>query len=235
MQVIDAIIENGIDYHFSVQARFEIGFDDELLAKMKTAGFIEVSLGIEFIDDDSFKHYGKKSTHDEIVYAIKNIHAHGIGVRGLFIVGSDYDKPGIGDRIADFVIENGIHGVLIQTMFFTPGTSFYEKNKHRLIHQDWSKYDGNVVHYPANISPYQLQKEIIHASAKIYSLIRLATALLKYKWINKFIFIGEYFWHMNIRKDLRKELTYLKRLEKNADRSMHTERLKRQISADTAG
>ncbi len=139
MSVLRAIIDSGLKCHFSVQARYEAGFDDELLDLMKRAGFVELALGIEFIDDDSFDRYHKKSRRDEIVRAIANIKARGLGVRGLFIVGADGERRGIGRRIAGFVIENGIHGALVQSMFFTPGTPVYDEYKDRLIHSDWEK------------------------------------------------------------------------------------------------
>lgn len=213
ISVLHAILDRNIVYHFSVQARYEIGFDDELLALMRKAGFIDIAIGIEFLDDDSFKTYNKKSAYSDILASIKNIQKHGIGVRGLFIVGAENDTKGIGNKIADYVIENGIKGALIQSLFFTPGTLFFEENKHRLIHQNWEKYTGNVVHYPKNITPAELQKEIIIASAKIYSFKRLLNAVFHYKWIDKILFIGEYFWQKSMRNDLQKELECLKKYE----------------------
>jgi len=206
ISVLNCIIENKIKYHFSVQARYEIGFDDELLALMRKAGFIDLALGIEFLDDNSFKEFNKKSNYSDIISAIKNIQRHDIGVRGLFIVGADSDTKGIGLKIANYVIENGIKGALVQSLFFTPGTPFFEKNKHLLIHQNWDKYSGNVVHYPKNIAPDDLQKEIIIASKKIYSFKRLIYAVFRYRWINKVLFIGEYFWQKSMRKELEKEI-----------------------------
>ena len=211
ISVLRCIIENGIKYHFSVQARFEIGFDDELLALMRKAGFIDLALGIEFLDDNSFREFNKKSNYSDILRAIKNIQKHDIGVRGLFIVGAESDKKGIGSTIAEYVIQNKIKGALIQSLFFTPGTPFFEKNKHLLIHQNWEKYNGNVVHYPKKIKPYELQEEIIIASEKIYSAKRLMYAFLHFKWINKVLFIGEYFWQKSMRNDLRKEIEYLRK------------------------
>ena len=195
-----------------MQARFETGFDDEILDLMKKAGFIELALGIEFLDDDSFKEFNKESTYSAIIKSIKNIQKHGIGVRGLFIVGAENDRIGIGDKIVKFVEENNIHGVLIQSMFFTPGTLVYEQNKDILIHENWEKYDGNVVHYPKNIKPHELQQEIITASRKIYSVKKLIHVILHSQFIYKVLFVGEFFWHMSVRKDLKKELKYLKSL-----------------------
>lgn len=213
VSVLKAIIDSGIKYNFSVQARFETGFDDELLELMRQAGFIELALGIEFLDDQSFAQFHKKSTYAEVVRAIANIQKHGLGVRGLFIVGAETDRVGVGDKIADFVIKNKIHGVLIQSMFFTPGTPAYDRGKSRLLHENWEKYDGNVVHRPANIKPHELQQEIINASAKIYSVRRLLHALLHAKGIFKGLFFGEFFWHRYIRQDLRRELPYLRSVQ----------------------
>lgn len=220
IEVLKGIINSGIKYFFTVQARFEIGFDDELLALMKKAGFFEVAIGIEFLDDESFKQYNKKSNYDEIRRAIKNIRRHGIGVRGLFIVGTEYHRRGIGRKIARYVKDNGLHGALIQSLFFTPGTEFYEQNRERLIHRDWDKYDGRVVHYPANMRPQELQEEVIIASKKIYSFSRLLKALFTYSWFNKLVFAGEFFWHMSLRSVLKREAEQLKQLESDKSQTV---------------
>ena len=219
MAVLKGIIDSGIHTHFTVQARYEVGFDDEMLALLKKAGFFELAIGIEFIDDSEFETFHKKSTVDEIRRAIKNIKRHGISVRGLFIMGGDQDRVGIGDRLADFVIDNGIKGVLIQSMYFVPGTPVYEENRDRLLHENWSKYNGCVVHYPRHISPYQLQLEHIRACKKIYSLKRLLLALVREDWIHKLLFVGEFFWHRSICRDLEEELPYLKKVSSSGSNS----------------
>lgn len=212
-QVLNAIIDSGIKYRFNIQARYEVGFDDEMLELLKKAGFFELDMGIEFIDDASFKTYHKTSTKEQIEKSIKNIQKHGLSVRGLFILGSDNQKKGCGKELADFVIKNKIQGVLIQSMYFVPGTPAYEANKDRLLHKNWAKYNGNTVHYPKNMTPYELQLEQIEASKRIYSVKRLIKAVIFEDWVHKVLFIGEFFWHMSTRSDLKKELKYLKQFE----------------------
>ena len=73
MSVLRAIVDSGIRYRFNVQARYEVGFDDEMLDLLRQAGFFELDLGIEFLDDASFATYHKKSTRQEIIDAIRNI------------------------------------------------------------------------------------------------------------------------------------------------------------------
>ena len=197
MSVLRAIVDSGIRYRFNVQARYEVGFDDEMLD------------------------LHKKSTRQEIIDAIRNIRAHGLSVRGLFILGSDDQEAGVGDQLADFVIQNHIQGTLIQCMYFVPGTPVYEANRDRLLHQDWSKYNGNAVHFPRRMTPYQLQLEHIRASRKIYSWRRLFSALVREDPIHKLLFLGEFFWHMSVRSDLKKELPYLKRISEQAACAPH--------------
>ena len=59
--VLKEIIKNKIHYNFYVQARIEIGFDNEVLYLMKKAGFHDLALGIEFLDDQSQIDYNKKT------------------------------------------------------------------------------------------------------------------------------------------------------------------------------
>ncbi|WP_066647384.1 B12-binding domain-containing radical SAM protein [Christensenella timonensis] len=217
ISVLNAIIDSGIKYYFTIQARFEVGFDDEMLVLLRKAGVIELSMGIEFLEDEAFETYHKKSTREDIIRSIKNIQRHGISVRGLFIFGADNHTRGVGKRLAEFVIENKINGMLIQSMCFVPGTPVYEQDKERLIHEDWSKYNGNVVHYPKKITPYELQQEIVDASNRVYTKRRLLHALFHGFWIHRIQFLGEYFWQKSICRDLKQELPYLKEVSRRQE------------------
>jgi radical SAM superfamily enzyme YgiQ (UPF0313 family) len=209
LSVLNAIIDSGIKYSFTIQARYEVGFDDEMLDLLKKAGFTELAMGIEFLEDKSFETYHKTSRYTDIVKAVQNIQRHGMNVRGLFIMGADNHTKGVGERLADFVIKYDIRGVLIQSMYFVPGTPVYENNKHLLLHRDWSKYRGHVVHNPKMISAYDLQKEVIHASAKIYSFKNTLKALMTRKGIEKILYLGECLWQNSVRDDLKHELVNL--------------------------
>jgi len=57
IEVLNAIIDSGLKLALSTQARYEIGFDDEMLSLLKKAGFIEVVYGIEFLEDESFEQF----------------------------------------------------------------------------------------------------------------------------------------------------------------------------------
>lgn len=213
MSVLQEIIDSGIRYQFTVQARYEVGFDDEMLELLKKAGFMELAMGIEFLEDEAFESYHKKSTYEEILKSVKNIQKHGLRVRGLFIVGADNHKAGVGEKLADFVIQNNISGVLIQSMYFIPGTPVYETHKDVLLREnDWDRCVGKVVHKPKNMTPVELQQEVITGSRKIYSLKRLLQAVIRKRGLERILFIGEYFWQAYIRRELKKDIKLLKEM-----------------------
>ena len=135
ISVLNAIIDSKIRYRFNVQARYEVGFDDEMLSLLKRAGFFELDMGIEFIDDRSFQTYHKKSTTQEIEEAIRNIRRHGLSVRGLFILGSDDQKKGVFSSSRCILFRERRFMKRIRTGFFitigpfTTGTSFIGPNR----------------------------------------------------------------------------------------------------------
>ncbi len=57
--MLNEIIKRGIKYYFTVQIRYEVGFDDEMLELLKKSGFGELAMGIEFLEDESFQNYNK--------------------------------------------------------------------------------------------------------------------------------------------------------------------------------
>lgn len=211
VQVLELMIKEKFSYGFTIQARYEVGYDDEMLELLKKAGFSEVAIGIEFLEDEAFRNYHKKSTYQEILDSVKNIQKHGLRTRGLFIFGADNHEKGVGKRLADFVIKNNICGILIQSMYFIPGTRVYESHKNDLIEDNnWSRCIGKVVHYPKSISAVDLQKEIIIASKNVYSFKRLIGAILKKRGTERILFIGEYFWQKDVRRDLKKDIKFLR-------------------------
>lgn len=82
---------------------------------------------------------------------------------------------------------------------------------------DWSRCIGKVVHYPKNMTPAELQREIIIASAEIYSVKRLISAILHKRGLERILFMGEFFWQKNVRKRLKKELPYLEEIGSKAN------------------
>ena len=98
-------------------------------------------------------------------------------------------------------------------MYFVPGTPVYEANRGRLLRDgDWGRCTGRAVHYPRRMSPEQLQREVLRASARIYSLPRLLHALRRRRGMYRLLFAGECLWQWSVRADLKRELPWLRAL-----------------------
>lgn len=70
IQLLQAIIRENLSLSFTIQVRYEVGFDNEILTLLKQANFKEVAMCIEFNADESFALQHKKSTRDEIIESI---------------------------------------------------------------------------------------------------------------------------------------------------------------------
>ena len=115
--------------------------------------------------------------HKKLISKIKN---HGIDVFGLFVFGDDEFKIGDGRKVAEFVQQQGIVGVLVQPLTPFPGTRLFRKLKKegRILHENWRDYNGKVVYRPQNLTPAELMNEIYACYRRVYSPLRLARYII---------------------------------------------------------
>jgi radical SAM superfamily enzyme YgiQ (UPF0313 family) len=168
------------DHKFVIQARADIGYDDELLELMSKANIGIVYMGIESLSQKSLDNFNKDLSVEDIKHAIKKIRSYGMNVHGLFVFGDDEFKKGDGLEVAKFVRKHKLSGVLIQPMIPFPGTELFRKLKKdgRILNEDWQHYDGKVVFSPKNMTAAELQKEIYDCYRKVFSPLRVLKFLL---------------------------------------------------------
>jgi len=89
----------------------------------------------------------------------------------MFVLGADTDDIEKIRRTADFAITNGIDTVQFIILTPLPGTPFFfeMQDSHRLIHMDWSRYDGHHVVFKPKMNIEMLQIETVQAMKKFYS------------------------------------------------------------------
>ena len=111
----------------------------------------------------------------------------------MFVFGDDEFKRGDSKRVAKFVRQQGLSGVLIQPLTPFPGTSLFRqlKDEGRILHEDWQDYNGKVVFAPKNMTAAELQKEIYDCYRKVYSPLQLAKYLFFKKGSLKLGVLGE--------------------------------------------
>jgi radical SAM superfamily enzyme YgiQ (UPF0313 family) len=168
------------DHVLVIQARMDIAKDEEMLEFLRSAHISRIYLGIESLNPKSLDNFNKRSSIEDVGSAVRKIQSFGIDVHGLFILGDDEFERGDGLRIAEFVRQHRLSGLLIQPLTPFPGTKTFEKLKKesRLLHEEWHDYGGKVVFKPKKLSAAALQQEIYACYKKVYSPIQLMKFLL---------------------------------------------------------
>ena len=200
-------------YSFVLQARIDVAEDDEILDLLRKANVGRLYLGIESIHQKSLNNFKKDTSVKDVHRAVSRIKKHGIDVYGLFVFGDDEFKIGDGQKVAEFVEQQGIVGVLVQPLTPFPGTRLFRKLKQegRILHENWQDYNGKVVFRPRNLSPAELMEEIYQCYRVVYSPLRLAKYLFSGKKGAKLGVIGEaalrYFEWLKIKSYIKDKLT----------------------------
>jgi radical SAM superfamily enzyme YgiQ (UPF0313 family) len=161
------------------QDRLDISEDEELMELMVKTGCKRIMAGIESVNPATLKEYKKGQKVEDIKSSIEKLHKHGIGVHGMFVLGSEHDDIDSIKKTMSFIIENKIDTVQIMILIPFPGTEIYNEYKAqgRMIFdgaKNWYLFDGHhVVFQPNLISPWDLQaKASIDVMSSIYSYYR---------------------------------------------------------------
>jgi len=167
---------------FSAQVRVEVAKDPELLQLMRQAGLRQLFIGFESVNPQSLVLYNKHQSLKDIDEAIRVIHRHGIWIHGMFVLGSDADTLETFEETPRFCRRNKMETVQYLVLTPLPGTRHYRslEAQKRIICRDWSRYDCfNAVYLPEKMTPYQLQKGMLEAMKRFYTLRSIPRWLIR--------------------------------------------------------
>lgn len=148
--------------------------DPDLLDACAKSGCTGLLMGLESIDPTILKGMHKTFNKPEnYATVVERLHAKGIALQGCFVFGQDGESPDVFERTAKFAVEAGIDlpRFAISTPF--PGTPLYKKmeGEERLLHKDWSLYDGqHCVFQPLGMTPRELELGTERAWKQAYSI-----------------------------------------------------------------
>ncbi|MBD3344950.1 MAG: radical SAM protein [Chitinivibrionales bacterium] len=181
-RLCDLIEQEKLDISWTAQVRSDISKSPELIGRMERTGCRFFFIGFESINDATLKALHKSQTKSDIEKAIDIIHKKGISIHGMFMFGEDNDTPATIHETVDFAIHHHIDTVQFMILTPFPGTQVYEKieNENRLYHTRWEFFNGMyLVFQPKSMSASVLQKEVLIAYRKFYSLPRVMMEGLK--------------------------------------------------------
>jgi len=160
---VDSVCKNG-------------NIDTELLDLLWNAGCRIVYLGLESINPETLKEYNKESTVDDMAGGLEALAKRGIKTHGMYVFGADYDTPKSCYETVDFARENGLNTAQFLALTPLPGTrqTAQFQAEGRVITDNWSLYDGHhVVHWPKQMTPYELQIAILQGHKRFYKSSRI--------------------------------------------------------------
>jgi radical SAM superfamily enzyme YgiQ (UPF0313 family) len=185
------MLENGLSFSWTAQARVDVAEDKELLRLMQRTNCKVLYIGLESINPKTLEEYNKRQTVEEMEKAIKTLHQYKIKVHGMFVLGGEEDDRETIMQTVRSAIKWKIDTVQMVTLVPLPGTPFYENlnAQNRIVTFDWSQYDGHhVVYKPNKMSVWELQFGVmLEAMPKFYSLWQAIKSAVKFKFKN-FIF-----------------------------------------------
>lgn len=206
----EMIKRNAVPLRWSGQICVSAASDNELLDLMEETRCRIVYVGVESVDPETLKKYGKAHTVDAVKQAVENLHKHNIGIHGMFVVDSN-DSPDAAKNIVDYAIETDMDTIQVFSLTPFPGTRAYEENRDLLLHNQWAKYDGmHVVVKPEKCSAYTMQMAIVNQMNRFYSFQRILTSYRKKRgWRVKYRLGG----NLLMRKWVKENAEYIESLK----------------------
>ncbi|MDE6742433.1 MAG: radical SAM protein [Lachnospiraceae bacterium] len=154
----EKIIEKGIKKQFMAYARADfIAKNPDILPLAYRAGFRDLLIGLEAVNDEQLKEYNKQTSKNDNILAIKHCHENNIVCNGLFVISHKSTKQDF-RKLFDFIKENNLLWPLFG--IFTPykGTDAYEQYKDQLINFKAKNRDGlHVTIPPEHMSAFMFQ------------------------------------------------------------------------------
>ncbi len=163
--------------------RYESAEDEELLELMKRAGFIQLYIGAESLNDEVFVRMKKHMTVQKLIRSIQLIQKHKLAVTLSFQAGNDEDDRHAVRNAVDFGIEYDLNGVYFISTWSFPEAPKPVFAKNRMILKSLDYGSGHyVTHFPLNVKPSSLQKTILEQQKRFWSIKRGLGFLRQGKW-----------------------------------------------------
>ena len=144
------------------QASLTLTRDPELLKLAADSGCVSFFIGMESLSPENLKEVKKSFNRaHQFEEAIRSLHDHDIMVLAGFIFGLDHDDEGVFERTLRFCERNRIELPSFFVLTPLPGTPLFQRmeSEGRLLHQDWSQYNGaTVVFRPKLMTEETLQR-----------------------------------------------------------------------------
>ncbi len=174
-EILPALInwrKDKVGCNFITEASINLADDDDLIAMMVAAGFINVFIGIETPDEESLAECHKSQNRSRtLLDDIHKLQNSGLNVMAGFIVGFDNDKPSIFDRQIQFIQESGIIVAMVGLLQAPFGTQLYDRlqKEGRILDEMTGDNADGTTNIITRMDPRVLSQGYKHVIQEIYS------------------------------------------------------------------
>lgn len=185
-ELLDAIIDHKLnDLRYITQiSSLTTGANEQLVKKMKQAGFDCVFLGMENASTKNLSYYKKGNILDYTQRAVKYLKENRIIIYAGLVQGTEEDREEDFQRNVEYLIETDVDALVGQIVTPYPGTELRQElaEKGYIVNKDhWETYSG----YFANVRNKYLSQEELN--------------FLQWKYLAKFYrWRGKTFWKSNL-------------------------------------
>ena len=144
--ICDLLIERGYDLNIWAYARVDT-VKEEMLDKLRRAGFTWLALGIEAADDRVLTDVDKRYEVDEVYDTVRRIKSAGINIIGNYIFGLPEDTHETMQRTLDLALDLNCEFANFYSAMAYPGSPLYEEAIRRgwRLPDSWSGYSQHSV------------------------------------------------------------------------------------------
>ncbi len=190
IELFRGMVERRLRKRFACQTSLNFADNPHVLKWAQKAGCKMIFVGLESVSEGSLESMGKsynlKKGTAQYAACIRRCHAHGIGVIGAFIFGSDKDDPGIFDRTLGFIRTSGLDVVQITFATPLPGTRFFEQlqREGRLTRtdfpKDWKAYSfSRILFRTRGLSEEDLYRGMVYVKDNLYMSLPFIRRVLR--------------------------------------------------------
>jgi radical SAM superfamily enzyme YgiQ (UPF0313 family) len=164
------LVQRKYPFQFFTQTSIDLADDDELMTRMKQAGFETVFVGIETPDETSLSECTKSQNKNrDLIACVHKIQKFGFQVQAGFIVGFDSDPLTIFESQINFIQKSGIITAMVGLLNALNGTQLYHrlKSENRLLHD----VSGDNTDFTMNFVPKMKLETLMEGYRGIISSI----------------------------------------------------------------
>lgn len=167
-QIMDGIIEEGIDLAMAVQGRVD-AVDEELYRKMRRAGVRAVVFGLESANQTVLDFYNKRTTVEMNRRAVEIANRAGLYTVGDFIIGAPFEGTEEIERTFTFAREIPLDFATFWVLDYAYGSELWEDARRRgLIGEDESNVTAGSERGLARFTSGELEQISLRAFERYY-------------------------------------------------------------------